>query len=63
MKIELSLDGGATFPIVLLASTRSDLKEKVLVQPAWATTQGRVRITWLHPWAFSTVSPANFSIH
>ena len=62
VKIELSLDGGATFPIVLSASTKSDGKHKVLVQPAWATTQARVRITWLHPWGISTTSPANFSI-
>src|SRR5262249_23538252 len=48
VKIELSKDGGATFPIPVLASTPSDGSHSVTVQAAWgsqATT--RVRISWL----------------
>ena len=63
VKLELSIDGGATFPILLVPSTKSDGKQKVTVQPAWATTQGRVRVTWLHPSAVSATSAANFPIH
>src|SRR6185436_4894486 len=61
LKIELSLDGGSTYQ-VLFAVTPSDGKEKITVQGAWVTTQGRVRITWLEDGSVSDVSNANFPI-
>ncbi len=62
VRLELSRDGGATFPIVLSPSTRSDGKEKFTVLAAWATTQGRARITWLdNPW-LASASATNFPI-
>jgi uncharacterized delta-60 repeat protein len=48
VKLELSKDGGATYPILVLASTPSDGRESVTIQAAWgsqATT--RVRISWV----------------
>jgi subtilisin family serine protease len=60
--IELSLDGGATYPIVLLPSTPSDGSQSVVVQAGWVTTQGRVRVTWLKNGAVRSVSAADFKI-
>ena len=48
VKIELSKDGGATYPIVVLSSTPSDGSQGVTVQSAWgsqATT--RLKISWV----------------
>src|SRR5262245_12222163 len=48
VKVDLSKDGGATYPIPVLASTPSDGSQGVTVQAAWgsqATT--RVRISWV----------------
>jgi len=62
VKIELSKDGGATYPIVVLASTPSDGSQRVAVQPAWgsqATT--RVRISWVKN-ANVVARSANFTI-
>ncbi|MES2890703.1 MAG: zinc-dependent metalloprotease family protein, partial [Bacteroidota bacterium] len=44
VKIELSIDGGISFPIVLSASTPNDGSEEIIV-PANLTTKGRVRVT------------------
>jgi hypothetical protein len=62
VKLELSLDGGSSFPITLFPSLKSDGKEKVTVQPGWVTTQGRVRVTWLDNPAVTDTSNANFVI-
>jgi hypothetical protein len=62
VKLELSLDGGASYPITLFPSLKSDGKEKVTVQPGWVTTQGRVRVTWLDNGAITDTSNANFVI-
>jgi hypothetical protein len=48
VKIALSKDGGATYPIVVLSSTPSDGSQGVTVQSAWgsqATT--RLKISWV----------------
>jgi hypothetical protein len=60
--IELSRDGGATYPIVLLSATPSDGKQSVVVQPAWATPSARVRITWGKNAAVSDISDQSFPV-
>ena len=48
VRIELSKDSGASYPVVILPNTPSDGKQSVTVQGSWgpqATT--RVRITWV----------------
>jgi hypothetical protein len=64
VKIELSKDGGATFPIVVLASTPSDGVQLVTAQAGWGpTTQARIRITSLSPAPIvSSMSPGDFNI-
>jgi hypothetical protein len=62
VKVELSKDGGATYPILVLASTPSDGSQGVTVQAAWgsqATT--RVRISWVKNASVSAQS-GNFTI-
>ncbi len=44
------------------SSTPSDGSQAITVQAAWATTQGRVRITWLKDGSFNDASNANFPI-
>ena len=60
--IELSRDGGVTYPIVLLSATPSDGKQAVTVQAGWATLTARVRITWLKSASVSDGSDQNFAI-
>jgi hypothetical protein len=62
VKIELSQDGGVTFPIVILASTVSDGTQAVTVNAAWLTPTARVRVTWVKNAAVSDVSDASFLI-
>jgi hypothetical protein len=62
VRVELSKDGGASFPIVVLASTPSDGGQSVPVQAAWgsqATT--RVRLSWVRIPSVQAQS-ANFTI-
>lgn len=47
VKIELSLDGGATFAIVVASSTPSDGTHNIVVDRAWVTPAARMRITWV----------------
>ena len=60
--IDLSGDDGASYPIVLFASTPSDGSASVTVNTAWTTTLGRVRITWLKSGAVTDASNASFVI-
>lgn len=64
VRIELSKDGGATFPIVILAGTSSDGAQLVTAQAGWGpTTQARIRITSVSPAPIvSSVSPNDFII-
>jgi hypothetical protein len=62
VKIELSLDGGATYTVVLSASTPSDGSLLVAVQAAWATLHGRVRVSWVKNGAVFDVSNVDFVI-
>jgi hypothetical protein len=58
--VDLSTDGGATFPDVLLASTANDGSESVTV-PNTSSSQSRVRVSCVGN-VFFDVSNANFSI-
>jgi hypothetical protein len=62
VRIELSLDGGATYTVVLFASTPCDGTQALTVQPAWATPQARVKIMWLKDGAINDASDNNFPI-
>jgi len=62
VRIELSKDGGATYPILVLASTPSDGSQGVTVKSAWgsqATT--RLRISWVKD-ASVRAESGNFTI-
>ncbi|MEJ7684952.1 MAG: hypothetical protein WKG06_45325 [Segetibacter sp.] len=58
--IELSADGGLTFPITLLASTLNDGAEQIIV-PDNVTTTARVRVKAINN-IFFDVSDTNFKI-
>ena len=60
--IELSRDGGVTYPIVLLPATPSDGKQAITVQAGWATPTARVRITWVRSASVSDSSDQSFAI-
>jgi hypothetical protein len=60
--IELSKDGGITYPIVLVANTPSDGKQAFAVQSTWATPTARVRITWAKNAAVSDTSDQSFPV-
>ncbi len=60
--VELSLDGGQTFNIVVLGTTPSDGTQAVVVQAAWATQMGRLRITWLENSLVTDISNQDFRI-
>jgi hypothetical protein len=60
--VDLSLDGGTTYPVVLLSSTAAASAPSVPVQSAWATTRARVRVTWIRNSAVTDTSNANFTI-
>ena len=47
VRIELSSDDGASYPIVVRSSTPSDGTETITINSAWVTTAGRVRISWV----------------
>lgn len=47
VKIELSKDGGQTYPITISASTPSDGSQSFPVQSGWVSTNERVKITWI----------------
>jgi 5-hydroxyisourate hydrolase-like protein (transthyretin family) len=62
VRVELSLDGGATYPVTL-APTISALGWQLLfVQPAWVTAAARVRVTWLRDNSVISVSSQGFAI-
>lgn len=60
--IELSQDDGGSYPIVVLAATPSDGVQAVVVSSAWATTQGRLRISWVKSPAVGDSSNASFVV-
>ena len=63
VKVELSRDGGLTYPTVLSSKTASDGSLTISsVAAAWRTTRARVRITWLDNGAVRDSSDVNFVI-
>lgn len=62
VKIELSLNGGQTYPIVIAASTPADGQKVATVQSSWISTAARVRITWLNNATVVDTSNQNFTI-
>jgi hypothetical protein len=62
VKLDLSLDGGVTYPIVLASSTPSDGVESVIPPVAWLTTNGRVRVSWVKSPSVFDVSNASFKV-
>jgi hypothetical protein len=62
VKIELSKDGGATYPIVITPSTASDGVHTIIPQSTWITNTARVRITWLDSGSVVDTSNYNFVI-
>lgn len=61
VKISLSVDGGSTFPLTLLASTPNDGSAAVTV-PHVETTTARIKIEAVGN-VFFDISAANFTIH
>jgi hypothetical protein len=61
VKIDLSLDGGATFPTVIAASTANDGSEAWTV-PATGTASARIRVASVAIPAIADTSNANFTI-
>lgn len=61
VRILLSTDGGASFPIVLADSTYND-KSEIITVPNNSTTKARVRIEWVRNAAVADMSNANFAI-
>jgi hypothetical protein len=62
IRLELSLDDGNSYPIVLAADTKNDGKHDVVVDPAWATTSAVVRIRVLTAGGLSDTSNQRFTI-
>ncbi len=62
VKIELSRDGGLTYPVILQSSTVADGKQQVTVQSGWATAAGKIRITWLKDGSVKDTSDLGFVI-
>lgn len=62
VRVELSLDGGLSYPIVLFSSTPCDGSQAVTVQSGWATSAARIRVTWLRDATVTDVSDVSFTI-
>jgi hypothetical protein len=64
VKVLLSVDGGATFPLVLVSGTAASLKSAIFVVPALAapTALARIRVEAVADAAIGSTSPANFRV-
>jgi hypothetical protein len=62
VRIELSINGGTSYGIVLSASTPNDGSFNLTVQSAWRTTRARVRVTWVGNTNVNDTSGGNFTI-
>jgi hypothetical protein len=62
VRIELSTNGGASYPIVVRSSTSNDGKQKVVVQSAWRSSQARIRVSWVTNTSVNDASDTSFTI-
>ena len=62
VNIELSTNNGATYAVLLAASTPNDGSASVAVLPAWVTATAKVRVTWTANSAVTDSSNAAFTI-
>jgi subtilisin family serine protease len=62
VQIDLSTDGGQTYPVVIVASTGSDGTHSAVVSSAWITPTAKVRVTWLKGATVTDASDAVFKI-
>jgi hypothetical protein len=62
VRIELSTDGGATWPHVAVPSTPSDGAQSVSVAGVWAGSATKVRLVWLKNGAVADISNAGFTV-
>jgi hypothetical protein len=62
IRLELSKDGGTTYPLVLRASTPSDGSETFAVQSGWATNAARVRASSVADASKFDISDAPFTV-
>jgi uncharacterized repeat protein (TIGR03803 family) len=60
--IELSQDGGTSYPTAIRSSTPSDGSDTVAVMSSWSTSTARIRVTWLEASSVADSSNANFTI-
>lgn len=60
--VELSLDDGASYAVVVFASTPSDGIQAAVAQSTWVTAQGRIRITWIGSPVVSDASNGSFVV-
>jgi hypothetical protein len=62
VRIDLSRDGGASYPIALSTGTTGGSK-KVTVSSGWATASAKVRVAWAARTSVADASDATFQIH
>lgn len=62
MKIDLSTDGGATYPTPVLATTPSDGSQNLVVNGAWTSGAASVQINGLKNGAVTDQSNAAFRV-
>jgi subtilisin family serine protease len=62
VRLELSTDGGVSYPTVILPSTPSDGSQTVTVDAAWVTAAAKVRAVWLDNVTVTDASNATFVI-
>jgi hypothetical protein len=62
VRLDLSLDGGTSYPVVLAAATPADGSLAIKVSSSWMTESARVRVTWLDTPALADSSDSSFVI-
>jgi subtilisin family serine protease len=62
VQIQLSNDEGQSYAFPVLASTKNDGSQAVTVAASWATTSGRIRISWLRNAGITDSSDGNFIV-
>jgi hypothetical protein len=62
VRLELSLDAGVSFPVLLSPATKSDGQETVAVPASWRSEAAQARATWTRGGAVLDVSDGVFAI-